>query len=192
MRKSGNNSALFFVLGIALIVICVVLLIIGNGMSRDNNFYVQQEYLYEHGDMDPTGSTLAYIGAGLAVLGIVFIICGLYVNHTSQRKIKIEKDSDYDDVDNMIEQMAGTTTIFDTFHLEDKTFCFYRDKTCILKNGEQVFRGRMEPLEWKGGHPTLWDIFLDCDGEQVNYKISKVDGNILVKGDESEEVFIRA
>ena len=191
MRKSGNSSALFFVFGIALIVICVVLMIIGNGMSRENDFYVQQEYYYEHGRMDTTGNTLMYVGIGLAVLGGILIVGGLYVNHIGKRKFAVAKNSNYDDVDNMIEQMAGTTTIFDTFRSGDKTFCFYRDKTCILKSGDQVFRGKMEPLEWDAGRPTLWDISLDCGGEEKHYEVSKVERNILVKGDREEEIFCR-
>ena len=192
MRKSGNNSALFFILGIALIVVSVILIVISISMIPENNFYVQLEYYYQHGTEDATGSILAAIVIGLSVLGGILIICRLYINYTSKRKFRIEKGSDFDDVDSMIEQMAGTTTIYDTFHTEDKTICFYRDKTCIMKSGEKVFRGKMEPIEWNDDHPTLWDIFLDCNGEQVNYKISKVEGNILVKGDQNEEVFIRA
>ena len=193
MRKSVNNSALFFAFGVILILVCIVLLIIGNGMSRDNNFYVQQEYYYEHGVMDSTGSILAYIGFGLAVLGCVMIGIGLYVNHMFKRKFKIDKGSDFDEVDDMIVQMAGTATIFDTFHSEDKekTFCFYRNKTCILKEGDQISRGKMDPLEWAGGHPTLWEITFGEGEETTKYRITKTEGNILVKGEQSEEIFYR-
>ena len=93
----------------------------------------------------------------------------------------------------MVAQLAGNRSIFDVFHSEDRSriFSFYRNKTFILKEGDQVHRGTMEPLEWANERPILWRITMDRDGKQESYEVSKVEGNILVKSDDGEQIFYR-
>ncbi len=195
MRETGNKGFIFGILGVLLIVIGIVLIVIGYNMAYGySSFYINLEYRYQNHTKDTTGNHLIIGGVAAAILGVVFLAVCVYLYIKSRREMsKIVLDDAYNDVDDVMIQLAGTNTIFDIFHSEDrqKVFSFYRDKTCIFKEGDTVRRGKMEPLTWEAGRPTLWRITLDFDGRQESCEISKVDGNILVKSDVSEEVFYR-
>ena len=180
------------VLGILSMAFGAVLILIGYLM--DKNFYAQVEYYYEHGTVDGSGSNTIYYGIGLIVFGamltIISIILTVKLNHQFKEKIH---DQDYDQFDDMVAQLSGNRSIFDVFHNEDKSriFSFYRNKTFILKEGDQIRRGKMEPLEWANERPILWRITMNRDGKRESYEVSKVEGNILVKNDEGEQIFYR-
>ena len=180
------------IVGILFAVFGIVLVIIGYMMN--NNFYEQVEYYYMYGTTDSSGLSVMYTGVGLAAFGAVMLIISLILSINLRRQFKgTVHDQDYDEFDDMVAQLAGNRTIFDVFHSEDKNkgFSFYRNKTFIFKEGEEVSRGTMEPLTWEAGHPTLWRITMDDHGTQKSYEVSKVEGNILVKGDEGEEIYYR-
>ena len=192
MRDSGRKSIIFGIFGFLFLVVGVILIIAGNSIT--NNFQEQILYFYEHGDMDPTGAKIMYGGIGaLAVSAICFIVSFILLIRSRRQFSGTVHDQDYEEFDDMVAQLAGNRTIFDVFHSEDegKMFSFYRNKTCILKDGEKVYRGKMEPLTWEAGHPTLWRITMDIDGTNKVCEISKVEGDILVKSDEGEEIFYR-
>ena len=180
------------ILGIVLIAFGIVLIVIGHLMN--NQFYAQVEYYYTYGTMDVSSTNTMYYGIGLATVGLVLTIISsiLTVKLNRQFKGKIH-DQDYDQFDDMVAQLAGNRSIFDVFHNEDRSmiFSFYRNKTFILKEGDQIHRGKMEPLEWVNERPTLWRITMDRDGKQESYEVSKVEGDILVKNDEGEQIFYR-
>lgn len=164
------------------------------GYSMNNNFYEQVEYYYAHGTMDNSGLNVMYFGIGTAAVGAVMVLISLILSFRLRGQFKgTVHDQDYDEFDDMVAQLAGNRTIFDVFHSEDrkKAFSFYRNKTFIFKEGEEIRRGNMEPLTWEAGHPTLWRITMDDDGAQKSFEVSKVEGNILVKGDGDEEIYYR-
>lgn len=192
MRDSGNKSVIFGAFGLLLIAAGVALIVIGKNIY--SQFYAQVEYFYQHNAIDPTGKHIMAGGIVAALLGGVLLAISLYYVILSRRDFSRTLHSgSYDEVDDVMEQLAGNKTIFDIFSSEDhhKTFSFYRNKTCILKEGEEVHRGKMEPLTWAAGHPTLWRITMDYGGREESCEISKVEGNILVKGAGGEEIFYR-
>ena len=155
--------------GILLIIFGIVLVIIGSSMNSD--FYVQVEYYYAHGMTDRSGYTIMYYGIGLVAAGIITIIISLIlsvkIRHQYAEKTN---DQNYGEFDDMVAQLSGNRSIFDVFHSEDRSriYSFYRNK-----------------------RPILWRITMDRDGKQESYEVSKVEGNILVKNDEGEEIFYR-
>ena len=180
------------ILGFLLIGFGAVLIVIGYLMNND--FYAQVEYYYAHGTMDASGNNTMYYGVGLAVAGVVLIIISIILSVKTNRQFKGKiHDQDYDQFDDMVAQLAGNRSIFDVFHNEDrsKVFSFYRNKTFILKEGDQIHRGKMEPLKWENERPILWRITMDRDGKRESYEVSKVEGDILVKNDEGEQIFYR-
>lgn len=180
------------ILGILLVAFGVVLVFIGKNMNDD--FYVQVEYFYQYGTRDSSGKTVLYGGIGLVAVGIVMLIVSFILSYKLRQQFSgTVHDQDYDEFDDMVAQLAGNKTIFDVFHTEDNTraFSFYRNKTCILKAGDEIHRGTMEPLEWDNGHPTLWRITLDFDGKKESCEVSKIEGNILVKCKGGEQIFYR-
>ena len=180
------------ILGIVLIAFGIVLIVIGYLMN--NQFYAQVEYYYAHGTLDASGTNTMYYGVGLAAIGIVLVVISIILTVKLNRQFKGKiHDQDYDQFDDMVAQLSGNRSIFDVFHNEDrsKIFSFYRNKTFILKEGDQIHRGKMEPLEWVNERPTLWRITMDRDGKQESYEVSKVEGDILVKNDEGEQIFYR-
>ena len=192
MRRDRNKGAICGIFGILAVVAGVILIIIGNLMF--NNFYAQVEYYYQYGGMDDTGNTVVTIGVILIVIGVVLLIVSLYFALAERRQFAgVMHNQEFDEVDDVIEQMAGTRTIFDVFHSEDnsKIFSFSRDKTCKLKENGEIYHGKMEPLEWAAGHPTLWRITLDYKGHEEVCEVSKVEGNILVKNDSGQAIFYR-
>ena len=192
MRRSGNRSGIFVIIGVLLALFGAALIIIGIYMN--NNIYANLEYFYSTGKWDSTGGSLISFGIAAAALAVVMFFVAIYFSVKYGRGLskKHHKD-DYNEVDDVIAQMAGNRTIFDVFHSEDRTrtFSFYRNKTCILKVGDTVYRGKMEPLTWEAGHPTLWRITFDIEGSELSYEVSKVEGNILVKNDNGEKIFYR-
>ena len=180
------------ILGIVLIAFGIVLIVIGHLMN--NQFYAQVEYYYTYGTMDVSSTNTMYYGIGLATVGLVLTIISIILTVKLNRQFKGKvHDQDYDQFDDMVAQLAGNRSIFDVFHSEDrsKAFSFYRNKTFILKEGDQINRGKMEPLEWANERPTLWRITMLRDGKRENYEVSKVEGDILVKNDEGEQIFYR-
>lgn len=192
MRRDSNKGAICGIFGILAVLAGVVLIIVGNSIY--NNFYEQVEYFYQYGDMDNSGKKIVYGGIAMIVVGVVLLIVSLYFIIAERRQFAgVMHNQEFDEVDDVIEQMAGTRTIFDVFHNEDKSkiFSFSRDKTCKLKENDAIYHGRMEPLEWAAGHPTLWRITLDYKGHKEVCEISKVEGNILVKNESGEAIFYR-
>ena len=180
------------VLGILLIAFGLVLILIGYLM--DQNFYAQIEYYYQYGTMDVSGNNTIYYGVGLIVFGVLLTVISVILSIKLNRQFKSKThNQDYDQFDDMVAQLSGNRSIFDVFHSEDrsKVFSFYRNKTFILKEGETVCRGKMEPLRWANERPILWRISMDRDGKQESYEVSKVEGDILVKNDEGEQIFYR-
>ena len=180
------------ILGALLIAFGIVLIVIGHLMN--NQFYAQVEYYYTYGTMDVSSTNTMYYGIGLATVGLVLTIISIILTVKLNRQFKGKvHDQDYDQFDDMVAQLAGNRSIFDVFHSEDrsKIFSFYRNKTFILKEGDQIHRGRMEPLEWANERPILWRITMLRDGKRENYEVSKVEGDILVKNDEGEQIFYR-
>ncbi|WP_405340334.1 hypothetical protein [Ruminococcus sp.] len=180
------------VLGMLLIVFGVVLIVIGYFMN--GNFYAQIEYYYANGRLDHTGLNLIYIGFGITAAGVILLIISIILTVKINRQFKEKTaEQEYNEFDDMVAQLAGNRSIFDVFHSEDRSriFSFYRNKTFILKEGDQVHRGTMEPLEWANERPILWRITMDRDGKQESYEVSKVEGNILVKNDDGEQIFYR-
>lgn len=180
------------IIGVLLIIFGVVLVFIGRNIYTD--FYAQVEYFYKFGTYDSAGLNVFYSGIGISAVGVVLLIVSIIFSVKLRRQFSdTVHDQDYEEFDDMVEQLAGNKTIFDVFHTEDNTriFSFYRDKTCILKAGEDIHRGTMEPLTWANGHPTLWRITMDFDGSDQSCEVSKVDGNILVKCDDGEQIFYR-
>lgn len=180
------------ILGIVLIVFGIVLIVIGHLMN--NQFYAQVEYYYTYGTMDVSSTNTMYYGIGLATVGLVLTIISIILTVKLNRQFKGKvHDQDYDQFDDMVAQLAGNRSIFDVFHNEDRSmiFSFYRNKTFILKEGDQINRGKMEPLEWANERPILWRITMLRDGKRENYEVSKVEGDILVKNDEGEQIFYR-
>ena len=180
------------VLGILLIAFGLVLILIGYLM--DQNFYAQIEYYYQYGTMDVSGNNTIYYGVGLIVFGVLLTVISVILSIKLNRQFKSKThNQDYDQFDDMVAQLSGNRSIFDVFHSEDrsKVFSFYRNKTFILKEGETVCRGKMEPLKWANERPILWRISMDRDGKQESYEVSKVEGDILVKNDEGEQIFYR-
>lgn len=178
--------------GILLIIFGIVLVIIGSSMNSD--FYVQVEYYYAHGMTDRSGYTILYYGIGLAAAGVLLNIISVVLSVKIRRQYAEKtNDQNYGEFDDMVAQLSGNRSIFDVFHSEDRSriYSFYRNKTFILKEGDAVHRGNMEPLEWSNERPILWRITMDRDGNQESYEVSKVEGNILVKNDEGEEIFYR-
>ena len=192
MQREINKGFVCGILAAIAVVLGGVLVAIGYYMYND--FYVQVEYFYQYGDMDNTGQKIMYGGFALIGVGVVLFLIGLYFMIKERRQFAGKVyDQDYDEFDDMVAQMAGNKTIFDVFHSENHTkiFSFYRNKTCIFKKGDDVYRGTMEPLEWKAGHPTLWRITLNIGDNEAVCQVSKVDGNILVKNSRGEEIFYR-
>ena len=180
------------ILGIVLIAFGIVLIVIGHLMN--NQFYAQVEYYYTYGTMDVSSTNTMYYGIGLATVGLVLTIISIILTVKLNRQFKGKvHDQDYDQFDDMVAQLAGNRSIFDVFHSEDRSmiFSFYRNKTFILKEGDQINRGKMEPLEWANERPILWRITMLRDGKRENYEVSKVEGDILVKNDEGEQIFYR-
>ena len=168
------------ILGALLIAFGIVLIVIG--------------YLMHNGTLDASGTNTMYYGVGLAAIGIVLVVISIILTVKLNRQFKGKiHDQDYDQFDDMVAQLSGNRSIFDVFHNEDrsKIFSFYRNKTFILKEGDQIYRGRMEPLEWANERPILWRITMLRDGKRENYEVSKVEGDILVKNDEGEQIFYR-
>ena len=185
-------SVVMRIIGIVLIIFGIVLIVIGYAMNND--FYVQVEYYYANGSMDQTGLNVLYTGIGFSAVGVILLIFSLFLSARIRHQYKEKtNDQDYDEFDDMVAQLAGNRSIFDVFHSEDrsKAFSFYRNKTFILKEGDQIHRGTMEALEWANERPTLWRITMDRDGKQESYEVSKVKENILVKNDEGEQIFYR-
>ena len=191
-RNDNSRGIVSGIFGIISVILGGILIAIGYFMYND--FYVQVQYFYQHGDMDATGHKIMYAGFGLIGFGLILIFISLYFRISERRQFagKVH-DQDYDEFDDMVASMAGNKTIFDVFHSEDNTriFSFYRNKTCIFKKGDEVYRGTMEPLTWEAGHPTLWRITLNINGQNAVCEISKVEGNILVKNSIGEEIFYR-
>lgn len=180
------------ILGILFAAFGVVLIFIGRSMYED--FYVQVEYYYQNGELDSTGNTVLFVGLGTAAVGVVLLIVSFILSFKLRKQFSgMIHDQDYDEFDDMVAQLAGNKTIFDVFHTEDNTrvFSFYRNKTCILKSGDEIHRGKMEPLTWEEGHPTLWRITIDFDGKTESCEVSKIEGNILVKCNGGEQIFYR-
>ena len=147
--------------GILLIIFGIVLVIIGSSMNSD--FYVQVEYYYAHGMTDRSGYTILYYGIGLAAAGVLLNIISVVLSVKIRRQYAEKtNDQNYGEFDDM-----------------------------VAKEGDAVHRGNMEPLEWANERPILWRITMDRDGKQESYEVSKVEGNILVKNDEGEEIFYR-
>lgn len=192
MRDSGRRGIVLGIFGFLFLVAGIIMIIAGN--SINNNFQEQILYFYEHGTTDDTGLTIMYVGVGLVVVSVICFIVSFILFFKSRRQLSgVVHDQDYDEFDDMVASLAGNRTIFDVFHSEDgkKVFSFYRNKTCILKAGEKVYRGIMEPLTWEAGHPTLWRISLNVDGKKKVCEISKVERDILVKCGEGEAIFYR-
>ena len=180
------------ILGALLIAFGIVLIVIGHLMN--NQFYAQVKYYYTYGTMDVSSTNTMYYGIGLATVGLVLTIISIILTVKLNRQFKGKvHDQDYDQFDDMVAQLAGNRSIFDVFHNEDRSmiFSFYRNKTFILKEGDQINRGKMEPLEWANERPILWRITMLRDGKRENYEVSKVEGDILVKNDEGEQIFYR-
>ena len=192
LQKNESRGIVLGIIGALCVVTGLVLTILGNKIF--NNFYEQVDYYYQHGTMDSFGRYVRYFGFGFIVLGGILIFLSIYFIMKAKKDFseKLHKQ-DYKEVDSVITQLAGNKTIFDVFHSQDgtRTFSFYRNKTCILKAGDEVYHGKMEPLTWEAGHPTLWKIALDVNGNELDYEVSKVEGNILIKGDRTEKVFYR-
>ncbi|MBQ9679132.1 MAG: hypothetical protein IJV48_00405 [Ruminococcus sp.] len=192
LQKDESKGIVLGIIGALCIVAGFVLTILGDKIF--NNFYEQVDYYYQHGTMDSFGVNVRYFGFGIIALGGILIFTSIYFGVKARKEFsgKLHKQ-DYQEVDSVITQLAGNKTIFDVFHSQDgtRTFSFYRNKTCILKAGGEVYHGKMEPLTWKEGHPTLWKIALDINGNEMDYEVSKVEGNILIKGDHTEKVFYR-
>ena len=134
-------------------------------------------------------------GIALVVVGIVLMIFFLYGVYMRERRYQgTRHDKDREKVDDIIEQLSGHQSIYGVFHSEDnsRALSFYRDNTCILKEGTQICRGTMEPMEWASGKPVLWRVTVDIDGCQKICEISKEETNILIRSDKGEEIFYRA
>ncbi|MBQ3331264.1 MAG: hypothetical protein IJG87_08830 [Ruminococcus sp.] len=192
MRRDGNKGVISGVFGILFVIAGVITIIFGNNIY--NNFYEQVQYYYQYGGMDNTGKKIVTVGIALIVIGAILLFISLYFAVAARRQFAgVMHNQEFDEVDDVIEQMAGTKTIFDVFHNEDRTkvFSFYRNKTCIFKEGDKVYHGKMEPLEWENDRPTLWRITLDYKGHEEILEISKVEGNIKVKNDTGEAIFYR-
>ena len=116
----------------------------------------------------------------------------VFAEESKQFSEKIH-NQDYDEFDDMVAQLAGNRSIFDVFHSEDhnRIFSFYRNKTCIFKKGDEVYRGKMEAIEREGDRPTVWRITLDYHGKKAICEIRKDEGDILVKNRLGEEKFYR-
>lgn len=192
MHRDSNAGPICGILGILFVIAGVAAIIFGNNIY--NNFYEQVEYFYQHGDMDSSGKSIVTVGIVLIVIGAVLLFLSLYFILAARRQFAgVLHNQEFDEVDDVIEQMAGTRTIFDVFHNEDhsKIFSFSRDKTCKLKENGAIFHGKMEPLEWEAGHPTLWRITLDYKGHKEVCEVSKVEGNILVTNESGKAMFYR-
>ena len=61
-------------LGIVLTIFGIIMALIGNGMN--NNMDMQFESFFESGQVNP-GDVFIYLGIGLVVLGIIFVIIGI-------------------------------------------------------------------------------------------------------------------
>lgn len=192
MRDSGRRGIVLGIFGFLFLVAGIIMIIAGN--SINNNFQEQILYFYEHGTTDDTGLKIMYYGFAVVGISVICFIVSFILFFKSRRQLSgVVHDQDYDEIDDMVASLAGNRTIFDVFYSEDrkKAFSFYRNKTCILKVGETVYRGIMEPLTWEAGHPTLWRITLNVDGKRKICEISKVERDILVKCDEGEAIFYR-
>ena len=191
-RRGHHAGPICGIFGILFVIAGVAAIIIGNNIY--NNFYEQVEYYYQHGEMDDTGKTVVTVRIALIVVGAIFLFVSLYFTLAARRQFAgVVHKQEFDKVDDVIEQMAGTRTIFDVFHNEDKSkiIIFSRDKTCKLKENGAIYHGKMEPLTWEAGHPTLWRITLDYKGHQEVCEVSKVESNILVTNDSGKAIFYR-
>ena len=192
MRRGNNAGPICGILGILSVIAGVIMIIVGNTMY--NNFYAQVEYYYQYGGMDESGKSVMIGGIVMVIIGVVLLFISLYFILAERRQFAgVMHNQEFDEVDDVIEQMAGTRTIFDVFHNADnsKIFSFSRDKTCKLKENDKIYHGKMEPLEWEAGHPTLWRITLDYKGHKEVCEVSKVEGDILVKNESGEAIFYR-
>ena len=164
MRGETNRGAICGIIGIVAAITGVVLIFFGNYMANGySSFYINLDYYYQTG-----------------------------IKERKQFSEKIH-NQDYDEFDDMVAQLAGNRSIFDVFHSEDhnRIFSFYRNKTCIFKKGDEVYRGKMEAIEREGDRPTVWRITLDYHGKKAICEIRKDEGDILVKNRLGEEKFYR-
>ena len=192
MRRDSNKGPICGIFGILFVIAGVITIIFGNNIY--DNFYEQVQYYYQHGGLDDTGKNIVTVGIVLIVIGGILLFLSLYFALAARRQFAgVMHNQEFDEVDDVIEQMAGTHSIFDVFHSEDNTkiFSFSRDKTCKLKENGEIYHGKMEPLEWANGKPTLWRITLDYKGHKEVCEISKVEVNIKVKNDSGELIFYR-
>lgn len=193
VRKALQNSIICAIFGTIITVLGAVTVI--SGYNMHNNFAARTKFYLTYGREDKSGAVIMAVGAIVVILGVILLGLSLYFRRMSRRKFDdVVRRRDYEGTDAVIEQMAGTKTIFDIFHSEDRsrTFSFYRNKTCILKDGDTVWRGRMKALEWAAGHPTLWRITMDIEGEEQILEIAKTEGNIVVKKEDgTQEIYYR-
>ena len=195
MRGETNRGAICGIIGIVAAITGAVLIFFGNYMANGySSFYINLDYYYQTGTFDTTGKNLVTAGIVLIVIGAVLLFLSLYfaIKERKQFSEKIH-NQDYDEFDDMVAQLAGNRSIFDVFHSEDhnRIFSFYRNKTCIFKKGDEVYRGKMEAIEREGDRPTVWRITLDYHGKKAICEIRKDEGDILVKNRLGEEKFYR-
>lgn len=195
MRGETNRGAICGIIGIVAAITGVVLIFFGNYMANGySSFYINLDYYYQTGTFDTTGKNLVTAGIVLIVIGAVLLFLSLYfaIKERKQFSEKIH-NQDYDEFDDMVAQLAGNRSIFDVFHSEDhnRIFSFYRNKTCIFKKGDEVYRGKMEAIEREGDRPTVWRITLDYHGKKAICEIRKDEGDIIVKNRLGEEKFYR-
>ena len=133
MRRDSNKGPIYGIFGILFVIAGVITIIFGNNIY--DNFYEQVQYYYQHGGMDDTGKKIVTVGIVLIVIGGILLFISLYFTLAARRQFAgVMHNQEFDEVDDVIEQMAGTKTIFDVFHTEDnsKIFSFSRDKTIVF------------------------------------------------------------
>ena len=187
MRGYYYRGRTFRIFGAILLVAGIVMVFSGRGINAANDsdgvFAMSMS----------TGEKLMLGGYFVAGLGALLLLIGIILFVKSYRNRKTNGAGDDNKAEDVVSQLVGIQTIYDIFHSEDRSsvFCFYRNNTCVLKEGDIVHRGKMDPVTWENDRPTLWRITLDVDGVDKVYEISKVDDDIRVKSDEGTAIFYR-
>ena len=183
MRQSGSSKC--GIIGIITLVLGGTLLFFGSRSA-----YTLGGFDYRYGGLNGTGRAASIGGIVLVTVGIALVIICLYTRSVGGRRFSgTMHNHEYDGVDDVMLQLAGSRTIFGVFYSEDnsRALSVYRDNTCILKEGDSIRRGRIEPVT----QPDHWRATVDAgDGEQ-RYEISRADANLLIKSDRGEEIFYR-
>lgn len=189
MRRSNGIGIICGVFGVIVLILGGFLLFIGT-----NAAYSLGVFKFQYSSMYGPGKTMSIAGVALMATGIIILIVTLYNGVWSGRRFfGAANDRHFEGVEDVIEQLSGNRTIFGVFHSKDnnKALSIYQNNICILKEGEQIHRGTMEPSAWVSGKPTVWRMTFNVDGSEKSCEISRVENNILLKNNSGEEIYYR-